>query len=201
MSDLTSYLNSVTSITYISMYCLHVLGSYWGPFGGLRSHYILQMASKSKLTSDLEFVAQIAYATMLFGLLWPLLDQMAERKKERKKKRNELTSTRPVGFFFLLALLIRFPDTCSRANWLSRAKPFGRFAAGKYFVNLNLRRVTGPVGFATGKYFVNLNSRRGNSESEKWISNSNSQSQPTVSFDYTQYELYGTAWISTSPVP
>ena len=35
-----------------------------GLFGGLRGQCSLQTASKSKFTSDLEFVAQIAYATM-----------------------------------------------------------------------------------------------------------------------------------------
>ena len=59
------------------------------------------MASKqprrSDLTSDLKFMAQTTYATMLFGLFWPLLDHFDRKKKERKKK-NPLTSTRPVGF-------------------------------------------------------------------------------------------------------
>ena len=50
------------------------------------------MASKqprrSDLTSDLKFMAQTTYATMLFGLFWPLLDHFDRRKKEERKKDN-----------------------------------------------------------------------------------------------------------------
>ena len=48
------------------------------------------MASKqprrSDLTSDLKFMAQTTYATMLFGLFWPLLDHFDRKKKERRRR-------------------------------------------------------------------------------------------------------------------
>ena len=41
-------------------------------------------------------MAQTTYATM-FGLLWPLFGTLTERRKKEERK-NQLTSTRPVGF-------------------------------------------------------------------------------------------------------
>ena len=52
------------------------------------------MASKqprrSDLTSDLKFMAQTTYATMLFGLFWPLLDHFDRRKKKERRRRTHL---------------------------------------------------------------------------------------------------------------
>ena len=57
------------------------------------------MASKqprrSNLKSDLKFLAQTTYATMLIWAALTFCDHFDRRKKERK---NQLTSTRPVGF-------------------------------------------------------------------------------------------------------
>ena len=51
------------------------------------------------MTSDLKFMSQTTYATMLVWAVLTYLDHFDRKKKEeRKKKKNQLTSTRPVGF-------------------------------------------------------------------------------------------------------
>ena len=56
------------------------------------------MASKqpqrSNLKSDLKFMAQTTYATMFVWTVLTFFDHF----DRRKKKKNQLTSTRPVGF-------------------------------------------------------------------------------------------------------
>ena len=44
---------------------------------------------RSDLKSDLKFIAQTTYATLLFGLFWPLLDHFDRRKKKERKKKKE----------------------------------------------------------------------------------------------------------------
>ena len=69
----------ISNINYLHVHIAYMVWTFLVASEATRTS---KQPRRAKLTSDLEFVAQIAYATMFFGLLRPSLEVSKKIKKE-----------------------------------------------------------------------------------------------------------------------